>query len=102
MPVAFAPATTSGEAFVLNETAVVSIGTGYPVNLQAHTAWLKTGTTEFGDVYTSKGQVLTVEASNIHEAALVVRERQAVGFYLLIEKKFCPATKPVTLAITPQ
>ena len=101
MPVTFAPA-AAGASFVLREAAVVRIGTGYPVNLKAHTTWARIGTTEFGDVYTSRDQVLTVEASNIHEAALVMRETQIVGFYLLIEKKYCPATAPVTLAITPQ
>ena len=44
--------------------------------------------------------MLTVEASNIHEAALVMREGRVTGFYLLIEKKFCPVKQPVTLVIT--
>ena len=95
-------AATAPRSFVLNAAAEVSIGTGYKVRLKAPTTWLELGTTQFGEAYTTKDQVLILEAANIHEAALVVRDGQVAGFYLLIEKKFCPATKPVTLAITPQ
>ena len=99
LPVALSPA-TADHAFVLHEAAVVRIGTGFPVNLKAGATWHSLGTTSQGEVYTSPDQVLTVEASNIHEAALIVREGEVTGFYLLIEKKFCPATKPTHLVIT--
>lgn len=101
LPVTLTPA-TAPRSFVLNTAAEVSIGTTYPVKLKAPTTWLELGTTQFGEAYVTKDQVLTVEASNIHEAALVVRDGSVVGFYLLIEKKFCPATNPVKLTTTLQ
>lgn len=101
LPVTLTPLAAS-KTFVLREPAVVRIGTGFPVNLKAGTTWHSMGTTIHGDAYTTADQVLTVEASNIHEAALVVREDEVTGFYLLIEKKFCPATKPTQLVITPK
>jgi hypothetical protein len=99
LPVVLTQMTTTPRTFSLRESAIVRIGTGFPVNLKANTVWQEMGATEFGDVYTSNDQVLTVEASNIHESALVMRDGQVTGFYLLIEKKFCPAKQPVTLAI---
>lgn len=101
LPVTLSPALAPKE-FVLNAAAEVHIGTGFPVRLKPHTVWHSTGATQYGEVYTTTDQVLTVEASNIHEAALVLRDDAVVGFYLLIEKKFCPATQPVKLALTHQ
>ena len=100
LPVAFAQPAGAHRLFVLNESAEVHIGTGFPVRLRANTTWTEMGATQYGDVYSTKDQVLTVEASNIHEAALVVRDGQVAGFYLLIEKKFCPATKPTKLVVS--
>ncbi len=99
LPVTFSTA-MAPRGFTLQTAAEVRIGTGFPVRLKANTRWTGLGTTEFGEVYTTRDQVLTVEASNIHEAALVLRDGEVAGFYLLIEKKFCPATKPIRLAIT--
>jgi len=97
MPVTLTTDLGGDQSIMLAEAATVSIGTSFPVHLKANTVWQKIGRTEFGDAYTSKDQVLTVEASNIHEAALVVKEDSVTGFYLLLEKKFCPASSPVKI-----
>ncbi len=102
LPVTLTATLPAPKAFLLDAGAKVTIGTGFAVNLRANTTWQEIGTTQFGEVYSTKDQVLTVEASNVYEAALVVRDGQVTGFYLLIEKKFCPATQPVALATTPQ
>ena len=97
MPVSYAADMGGEQSLRLAEPAIVKIGTGFPVRLRANTVWGKIGRTEFGDVYTSKDQVLTVEASNIYEAALIVKDDNVTGFYLLLEKKFCPASNPVKI-----
>ena len=97
MPVTLTPDLGGEQSIRLAEPATVSIGTGFLVRLKANTVWQKIGRTEFGDAYTSKDQVLTVEASDIYEAALVVKEGSVTGFYLLLEKKFCPASNPVKI-----
>ena len=100
MPVTLAQVGAVPKTFVLNEPAAAHIGTGFPVNLKANTKWVEIGVTQYGIAYTSGDQLLTVEASNIHEAALVMRDAEVSGFYLLVEKKFCPATKKTILNLT--
>jgi len=50
-----------------------------------------------GVVYKSKDQVLTVEASNIYEANIVVLSNKLVGFYLPVEHTFSPLDSKVKL-----
>ena len=54
------------------------------------TTWDFVGTISSGDVFRTKDQILTVEASNIHEAYIVVSSDKLVGFYLPVEKSFSP------------
>jgi hypothetical protein len=51
-------------------------------------------------MYRSRDQVFTVEASNIHEAYLVISENRLMGFYLPVEGTYSPLTKPIELTIT--
>ncbi len=43
-----------------------------------------------GDVYKTRDQVLTVEASNVQEAYIVVESGRLVGFYMPVERTFSP------------
>jgi len=90
-PTAFSAASGTPETFVLRESHSISIGTGFPTRLKAGTKWAMIGSIPEGSVFRSKDQVLTVEASNIHEADLVVDKGAVVGFFLVVEKTFCPA-----------
>jgi hypothetical protein len=47
----------------------------------------------YGEVFATKDQIVTVEASNIYEAQLIVANRCIVGFYLPVEKKFVPVSQ---------
>lgn len=67
-----------------------SIGTGFTTWLKTGTSWKQVGTISEGDVLTTADQVVTVEASHIHEAYIVLRGDQLVGFYLPVEKTFAP------------
>ena len=96
-PTQFTPVAGKGESFVLREAHYVSIGTFFQTILEAGTKWVMIGRIPEGAVYRSDDQVLTVEASNIHEAALVVDGGEVVGFYLLVEKTFCPAQQKTPL-----
>jgi len=90
-PTVFSAASGTPETFVLRESHSISIGTGFPTKLKAGTKWAMIGSIPEGLVFRSRDQELTVEASNIHEAALVVDKGAVVGFYLVVEKTFCPA-----------
>jgi hypothetical protein len=78
------------KAFVLDKEVRVGLGTGYSRTLKQGTRWAFVGTIPQGDVYKTKDQVLTVEASNIHEAFIVVASGKIIGFYLPVEKTFTP------------
>ncbi len=83
--------------FQLEKEANVNLGTGFRRVLRAGTRWDFVGTTSDGDVYRSKDQILTVEASNIHEAYLVISSGKLVGFYLPVEGSFSPLGEPQVL-----
>jgi methenyltetrahydromethanopterin cyclohydrolase len=77
----------------------VDIGSGYHRILKKGTKWRSVGHLPQGDVYTTSDQVLTVEASNIQEAYIVIEHRTLVGFYLPVEKTFSPLPQRMELAI---
>ncbi len=97
-PAVFTPATDS-PSFVLAKQTEVRLGTGFPTLLKAHSTWSQVGAIDQGKVYATKDQVVKVEASNIHEARIVVANQSLVGFYLPVEKTFCPLSKPIPLVI---
>jgi hypothetical protein len=93
---------TNAEArssFVLEKEETIDLGTGYTRVLKAGTRWNYVGKIENGDVFKTKDQILTVEASNIHEAYIVVSSEKIVGFYLPVEKTFSPLTTAKSLKI---
>lgn len=89
--------TSAPPSFVLTHAVDVDLGLGYRRVLRAGTRWTYVGTVDAGDVYKTADQVLTVEASNIHEAYAVVASGRLVGFYLPVEKTYSPAIAPVPL-----
>ena len=50
-----------------------------------------------GTVYRAAQGVFTLEGANIHEAYLVLRGQELVGFYLPVEQAFSPLKDPVML-----
>ena len=89
-------------SFTLAEDVKVRLGTGFATRLHAGTRWQKVGSTEYGDVYHTKDQIVTVEAADIYEANLVISNQFIItGFYLPVEKTFAPATKPVPIQTKP-
>jgi len=78
------------DSFELQQEVTANLPTGYSRVLKKGTKWDFVGMTPQGDVYKTKDQVLTVEASNIHEAYIVVSSGKLVGFYLPVERSFSP------------
>lgn len=83
----------------LEEEITVNLGTGYSRTLKAKTRWDYAGRISQGDVYKTKDQIITVEASNIYEAYIVISSGKLVGFYLPIEKSFSPLDSPIVLQL---
>ena len=84
-------------SFELEEQVTCSLGTGYDRTLKAKTKWDCVGKISYGDVFRTKDQVLTVEASNIYEAYIVISSGKLVGFYLPVENSFSPLSSPTVL-----
>ena len=77
----------------LQEETKVDLGTGYCRTLKSKTRWEYVGKISYGEVFKTKDQILTVEASNIYEAYIVISGGELVGFYLPVEKSFTPLSK---------
>jgi hypothetical protein len=89
-PVTLQSPATSLSGFILQEQVNLNIGYGYERTLKVGTNWIPVGTIPYGDVFKSEDQVLTVEASNIYEAYIVVSNDEVVGFYLPVEDSYSP------------
>ena len=70
--------------------------------LQQGSTWRAVGTIAEGTVYQPIGTVLTAEASNVHEAYIVVADGKWVGFWLPVESAFVAATPPVAIDLIPE
>ncbi len=100
-PVGYSATATSTEGFTLNREVKASLGTGFPTRLKAGTRWRHIGQTEHGGVFATKDQIVTVEASNIYEAQIVVSNNFLNGFYLPVEKTFSPVKPSIRLETRP-
>jgi hypothetical protein len=94
-PATLAPVGEGAPTITLQSEITVSIGTGFATRLKKGTTWRRVGKIAEGDVYITRDQVVTVEASHIHEAQVVVAGNQVVGFYLPVERTFAVAKTPV-------
>jgi len=90
----------SKSSFILEKEVNISLGTGYSRKLKQGTKWNYVGTISYGDVYKTNDQILTVEASNIYEAYIVISSGKLVGFYLPVERSFFPISNPQKLAMS--
>jgi len=98
VPAAFTPVNDS-PSFRLAKETKVHPGGGFATVLKADTTWNQVGVTGQGKVYTTKDQVVKVEASNIYEAYLVLSNSCLTGFYLPVEKTVVPLSSPLPLDI---
>lgn len=100
-PTRFEAAGDSGQIWILAEGAKIELVEGHATELRKSTRWHKVGRIEHGDVFHTTDQIVAVEASNQHEADLVVSNGMAVGFYLLVERTFTPASRPTAIKLSP-
>jgi hypothetical protein len=102
VPAHFEAASGTAETWVLGADARVPLERGYATPLRRGSAWFRVGRIEQGDVYRTMDQIVTVEASNVHEAQLVLSGNLAVGFYLPVERTFTAADPPQQILRTPR
>src|SRR5262245_34836983 len=102
LPAAIQPATETESAatWMLDQDTRVRLVQGFSTGLKKGTSWRQVGRIEQGDVLRTSDQIVAVEASNQHEAYLVVKNDIATGFYLPVEKTFTPADPPTKISFT--
>ena len=96
-PAIFTTATAPVDGFILRSEIKATMGTGFPTRLKAGTRWHHVGSIAQGAVFTTKDQVVMVEASNNYEAHLVVADNCLQGFYLPVESTFVAISRPIPL-----
>jgi len=99
VPAPFRSSEPTRRAFVLEHDVPLTLPFGYRRVLKQGSTWSYVGTIEPGDIFATRDQVLTVEASNIHEAYIVVNGEKLVGFYLPVERTYSPAAERVSLPL---
>ncbi|HEY6432596.1 MAG TPA: hypothetical protein VIZ17_11500 [Acetobacteraceae bacterium] len=99
VPTEFQATAPNGSGWTLRQGQSIGVGSGYSTVLQRGTRWRLAGHITQGDVYRTSDQIVTVEASNIFEAMVVIQGDRLAGFYLPVEHSFVAATEPVTLSI---
>ncbi|HXP74157.1 MAG TPA: hypothetical protein VN823_08425 [Stellaceae bacterium] len=94
--------TFSGPApeWTLSQDVNVRLREGFSTLLKSGTTWHAIGRIPQGDVYRTSDQIVTVEASNVYEAAVVLKADVVVGFYLLVEHTFTAADPEVQIKRT--
>ncbi len=78
------------ESFTLTQDTKVDAGPGYSRTLKSGSRWECVGEIPQGKIYKTKDQILTVEASNVFEADIVVADQKLIGYYLPVERSFSP------------
>lgn len=99
VPTTFQTEASAGPGWTLRQDQSIGVGSGFPTTLHRGTRWQLAGHIPQGDVYRTDDQIVTVEASNIFEAMVVMQGEKLAGFYLPVEHSFVAATDSVTLPI---
>ncbi|MFP3754400.1 hypothetical protein [Cupriavidus sp. SIMBA_020] len=90
------PSTATNRIQFQSEVSI-KLDTGYTRTLRDKSIWSRIGQVPQGDVYRPVGTVFTIEGRQVHEAYLVVKDRQLVGFYLPGEDQYSPLSTAVPL-----
>jgi hypothetical protein len=90
----------TGPAWSLVTGVRVGLPEGKTSPLKTTSVWHQVGRIEQGDVFHTTDQNVWVVASHQHEADIVVRDGRIVGFFLVYERTFAPADKPVDIKTT--
>lgn len=88
--VVFRPAEAATRRTIEMGSLVTVMQATYQRSILTGSRWEHAGSVPQGEVYRPVGTVFTIEGANTHEAYLVVRDSQLVGFYLPGERAYAP------------
>jgi len=100
-PTTLTPSAEVEPRYILQSPIRTELVSGWATPLRAATRWQKIGQITEGEVFRTKDQVLTVEASNLYQADIVVKDGNIVGYYIPTSKSFTPCqdAKKINLII---
>lgn len=98
-PTSFTATAQTEPYFVLAKSASPKLVSGWVSPLKSATVWQRIGSIAEGDVFKTKDQVLTVEASNLYQADMVIKNGEVVGFYIPTSKAFTPCSQPLSVEL---
>jgi hypothetical protein len=99
VPTQIQSAPTIKNSFVLVKEVNFFLDSNHRRQLNSGTKWDFVDTITQGDVFKTKDQTLTVKATNIFDAYIVISSNKLVGFYLPTEKTFSPLEDSQVLEI---
>ena len=99
VPVEIRTGSACMESFTLTQDTKIDVGPGYSRTLKSGSRWECVGEIPQGRIYKTKDQILTVEASNVFEANIVVADQKLIGYYLPVERSFSPLDDPQKLPV---
>jgi hypothetical protein len=85
----------------VTQLTTLTLLTGYQRSLLTGSRWERVGSVPAGEVYKPVGTVFTIEGANRHEAFLVIRDAQVVGFFLPGENAFSALEPAVPIQFKP-
>jgi hypothetical protein len=88
-----------GQRFVTTSVAQARLDSGYTRTLGADTELVVVGRVAQGLVLRPTRTVLTVEGAHVHEAYVVHRDGQWVGFFLPVERAYSALPLPVPMPL---
>ncbi len=89
-----------GKEIIIDQNAVIDLGTGYQRILKKNSKWILVGTTIQGNIYKPASGVLTVEGAHVREAYLTLtKDYRLLGFYLPGESAFAELKNQIQLNI---
>jgi hypothetical protein len=91
--------TSSGQLMQVSKLAVLEFGPSQSKQILPGSRWSLVGSVPQGNVFKPVDSVLTVHGANAHEAYLVIRAGQVVGFYLPGERAWAALEKPVAIEL---
>jgi len=97
VPATLEPISGPAPEWTLSQDVSVRLREGFSALLKSGTTWRAMGRIPQGDVFRTSDQIVTVEASNVYEAALVMKADVVVGFYLVVEHTFTAADPQVEI-----
>jgi len=97
VPASLEAITSPAPEWTLSQDTNVRLREGFATLLKAGTTWRAIGRIPQGDVFRTNDQIVTVEASNVYEAALVLKADVVVGFYLMVERTFTAADPQIEI-----